>query len=163
MRCRPSTRMTLRGLESSGAIRGVDAADFTIDSAGVLSFVSSPPDFENPTDRAQTAVCGDLNDNGDMRPTPARQSRRLTGDDNQYQITVSATEVWNGSDESLPAKRSDLDVTVSVQRRGRPGELTLEWLQPEVGVDDRRHPDRRGRHHITPTAVSTLTDTVTDS
>ena len=37
------------------AIRGVDAADFTIDGNGVLSFVSSP-DYENPTDRAHDAL-----------------------------------------------------------------------------------------------------------
>ena len=31
-------------------VRGVDAADFDISSAGVLTFMDSP-DFENPTDR----------------------------------------------------------------------------------------------------------------
>ena len=31
-------------------VRGVDAADFEISSAGVLTFMESP-DFENPTDR----------------------------------------------------------------------------------------------------------------
>ena len=32
-------------------VRGLDAADFTISSNGVLEF-KNPPDFENPTDRA---------------------------------------------------------------------------------------------------------------
>ena len=63
-----------------------------------------------------------------------RRSRRSRGGDNRYQITVSATEVWNNSDESLPAKRSDLDVTVTVGNVDDDGELTLEWLQPEVGI-----------------------------
>ena len=52
--------------------------------------------------------------------------------DNNYQITVSATEVWNESDESLPAKRTDLDLTVVVQDVDDKGELVLKWLQPEV-------------------------------
>ena len=43
-------------------VRGVDAADFAISSAGVLTFMESP-DFENPTDRAQAEA--DLNDDGD--------------------------------------------------------------------------------------------------
>ena len=48
---------------------------------------------------------------------------------------MSATEVWNGSDESLPAKRTDLHVTVDVQNVDDPGELTLRWLQPEVDAE----------------------------
>ena len=64
---------------------------------------------------------------------PTRRIRSVS--DNEYQITVSATEVWDGSDESLPAKRTDLDLTVDVQNVDDPGELTLQWLQPEVGTD----------------------------
>ena len=40
--------------------------------------------------------------------------------------------MWNGSDESLPAKRSDMALTVTVENVDDPGELTLQWLQPEV-------------------------------
>ena len=110
-------------------IRGVDAADFNIDSAGVLTFLS-PPDYENPTDRAQAAV--NLNDDGDT-DDPGESPLYAAGDRN-YQITVSATERWDGNDQTLPAKRTDLDVTVSVQNVDDPGEVTLEWLQPQVGV-----------------------------
>ena len=109
-------------------VRGVDAADFAISSGGVLTFKKSP-DFENPTDRARAEL--DLNGDNDQ-DDPGESA--VLGGNNSYQITVSATEVWNGSDESLPAKRSDLDVTVFVNDVDDHGELTLEWLQPEVGV-----------------------------
>ena len=52
VRCGTSIQKDPEGAGITWAIRGVDAADFTIDGNGVLSFVS-PPDFENPTDRAQ--------------------------------------------------------------------------------------------------------------
>ena len=107
------------------AIRGVDAADFTIDGNGVLSFVS-PPDFENPTDQGFDA-------NNDDNFTDAA-SGDFAPDDNDYQITVSATERWDGVDESLPAKRTDRDFTVTVTNANDPGEFTLQWLQPEVGT-----------------------------
>ena len=115
--------------ESAGiewSIRGVDAADFEISSAGVLQFVNSP-DYENPTDRARTAA----GLNGNQNPNDPGETAFLAGD-NSYQITVSATEVWNESDESLPAKRTDLDLTVVVQDVDDKGELVLKWLQPEV-------------------------------
>ena len=96
-------------------VRGVDAADFEISSTGVLTFMESP-DFENPTDRARAAA--DLNED----------------EDNNYQITVSATEMRAGSDAPLPAKRTDIELTVIVGNVDDPGELTLQWLQPEVTV-----------------------------
>ena len=45
-----------------------------------------------------------------------------------YQITVSATEM----SDALPAKRTDIALTVIVENADDPGELTLQWLQPEV-------------------------------
>ena len=110
------------------SIRGVDAADFTIDANGVLSFVSSP-DFENPTDRARAAL--DLNGDDNM-DGPGEAA--VIGDNNMYQITVSATESWDENDQTLPAKRTDLDVTVAVSNENDPGEFSLKWLQPEVGT-----------------------------
>ena len=77
----------------------------------------SSPDFENPTDRARVAV--DLNGDGD-EDDPGEAAVGRT-DDNDYQITVSATEVWNGSDEALPAKRTDLD---------RHGDRGQTWMIP---------------------------------
>ena len=108
-------------------VRGLDAADFTIDSAGVLSFVSSP-DFEDPTDRPHGAT--DFNGDDTVDPGEGAQADGTT--DNLYHITVSATEVWNGSNEALPARRTDLPVTVTVGNVDDDGELTLQWLQPEV-------------------------------
>ena len=116
--------------EDSGiewSVRGVDAADFEISSAGVLTFMESP-DFENPTDRGLnlnpgTAGDGDFDDPGEFGP-----------DDNNYQITVSATEMRAGANAPLPAKRTDMDLTVIVGNADDTGELTLQWLQPEVGT-----------------------------
>ena len=101
-------------------VRGVDAADFEISSTGVLTFMESP-DFENPTDGV------DLNNDGDFTDTDE------SAPNNEYQITVSATEVWDGVDTSLPAKRTDMALTVIVGNVDDDGELTLQWLQPEVG------------------------------
>ena len=106
-------------------VRGVDAADFAISSTGVLTFMESP-DYENPTDRGLNLNPGD----------GAGQDDNFTGagefapDDNNYQITVSATEM----SDALPAKRTDIALTVIVGNVDDPGELTLQWLQPEVGT-----------------------------
>ena len=119
--------------EGSGiewSVRGVDAADFEISSAGVLTFMESP-DFENPTDRGlnlnpTAADTGDVNEFTDPD--------EFTPIDNNYQITVSATEMRAGLDAPLPAKRTDIALTVIVGNVDDPGELTLQWLQPEVTV-----------------------------
>ena len=110
-------------------VRGVDAADFDIDrSTGVLTFRDSP-DYENPTDRGLNldAVTEGANPNftgaDDFEPV-----------DNNYQITVSATEMRAGANAPLPAKRTDLALTVIVGNEDDDGELTLQWLQPEVGT-----------------------------
>ena len=104
-------------------VRGVDAADFEISTAGVLTFVDSP-DYENPTDRGLNLNPGDddnFDGNGEFAP-----------DNNNYQITVSATEMRAGPDAPLPAKRTDIALTVIVGNADDAGELTLQWLQPEV-------------------------------
>ena len=110
-------------------VRGVDAADFAISSAGVLTFMETP-DYENPTDRARDAV--DLNNNGD---TADPGEAEFEAGDRNYQITVSATEMRAGPDAPLPAKRTDIALTVIVGNVDDPGELTLQWLQPEVGTE----------------------------
>ena len=108
-------------------VRGVDAADFDIDrSTGVLTFRDSP-DYENPTDRGldlNPADGEDFDGLGEFLPI-----------DNNYQITVSATEMRAGANAPLPAKRTDIDLTVIVGDADDTGELTLQWLQPEVTVD----------------------------
>ena len=111
-------------------VRGVDAADFDISSAGVLTFMESP-DFENPTDRGlnlnpaddDTGAPGEFTDPGEFAPI-----------DNNYQITVSATEMRAGANAPLPAKRTDLELTVIVGNADDTGAVTLQWLQPEVGT-----------------------------
>ena len=106
-------------------VRGVDAADFEISSTGVLTFMESP-DYENPTDRGlnlNPGVDGEFTGEGEFAPG-----------DNNYQITVSATEMRARPDAPLPAKRTDIALTVIVGNADDPGELTLQWLQPEVTV-----------------------------
>ncbi len=98
------------GDEIEWNVRGVDAADFDINSTtGVLTFMASP-DYENPTDRGLDG--------------------EFAAEDNSYQITVSATEM----SDALPAKRTDIALTVIVGNADDRGELTLQWLQPEVGT-----------------------------
>ena len=109
-------------------VRGADAADFEISSTGVLTFKESP-DFENATDRAQAAH--DLNDDGNF--DGPGEAAAIAGDKN-YQITVSATEMRAGANAPLPAKRTDIALTVIVRNVDDPGKLTLQWLQPEVTV-----------------------------
>ena len=106
---------------------GLDADDFTIDSGGVLRFVS-PPDYENPTDRARIEKDSD----GDTNVTGIGEGA-VIGDDRNYQIIVSATEEWDGNDQTLPAKRSDRHLTVTVTNVDEDGEVTLTRRQPEVG------------------------------
>ena len=108
-------------------VRGVDAADFAISSAGVLTFMASP-DFEDPTDRARDA--DDLNDDGNVDPG----EEAFAAGKNDYQITVSATEMRAGANAPLPAKRTDIALTVIVGNEDDDGDLTLQWLQPEVTV-----------------------------
>ena len=111
-------------------VRGVDAADFEISSAGVLTFMESP-DFENPTDRGLNLNPAEA-DTGD--DDEFSEPDEFAPGDNNYQITVSATEMRAGPDAPLPAKRTDIDLTVIVGNADDPGELTLQWLQPEVGT-----------------------------
>ena len=110
-------------------VRGVDAADFEIDSStGVLLFVNSP-DYENATDRGLN-----LNPGGDAGDDDFTGDDDFEPDDNNYQITVSATEMRAGADAPLPAKRTDIALTVIVGNADDTGALTLQWLQPEVGT-----------------------------
>ena len=115
------------GADIKWNVRGVDAADFDISSTGVLTFIDSP-DFENPTDRGLNLNPGDTGDNDFTDPG------EFAPDDNNYQITVSATEVWDGDNASLPAKRTDMALTVIVGNANDPGTVTLQWLQPEIGT-----------------------------
>ena len=105
-------------------VTGPDAGDFAISQAGVLSFKNAP-DHETPTDRDY-----DANRNGD--PTDEGE---FTGKDNNYQITVWATEAMAvGAEPGKSAKSAKMDVTVTVTDKDEPGKVTLKWLQPEVGT-----------------------------
>ncbi len=115
------------GARIEWSLRGLDAADFEISSTGVLTFKESP-DYENPTDRERAVL--DLNGDDDT-DDPGEAAEAV---ENDYLITVSATEVWDGVDTSLPAKRTDIHFTVTVVNADDDGKITLQWLQPEVNT-----------------------------
>ena len=110
-------------------VRGVDAADFEISSTGVLTFIDSP-DYENPTDRGLN-LNEEEEEEGES-PEFTTDTGEFAPDDNNYQITVSATEMRAGANSPLPAKRTDIALTVIVGNVDDLGDLTLQWLQPEV-------------------------------
>ena len=125
------------GIEWS--IRGLDAADFEINSNGVLTFKNSP-NFEDPTDRelqfdGDDAVPGtftDMNlDHDGVPDTYPLTNREYSGTDNMYQITVSATEMSG----KLPQKRTDLHLTIVVANVAEQGTISLDTLLPEVGTE----------------------------
>ena len=95
------------------SLAGVDAADFDI-TGGVLSF-SKSPNFESPTDRADSADAG--------------------GGDNVYQVDVIATEVRPPGSLDL-AQDATISVTVTVKNVEEDPSLMLDRLQvraPNVG------------------------------
>ena len=119
------------------SIRGLDADDFTINSStGVLEFIDAP-DYESPTDRML-----DLNDNGNGNDGDTTVDldgdgetdvtlSEYVGVDNDYQITVSATEMSG----AMPQKRTDLDFTITVRNEEEKGTISLSALRPEVGTN----------------------------
>ena len=53
--------------------------------------------------------------------------------DNNYEIVVRAIETRRSSDTG-PAQTTSQRVTVSVTNVDEPGVVTINWLQPEIGV-----------------------------
>ena len=84
------------------SLEGVDAGDFTIDG-GVLRFKSGP-DYERATDE---------------------------GRDNEYRVTVRATDVRPAGAKGA-APTSKLAVVVKVTNVEEAGTATIDWRQPEV-------------------------------
>ena len=106
-------------------VTGTDADDFEImgdsDGNGVLRFKKSP-DYEAPSDRGlDLDGDGNFTDEGEFAPV-----------DNDYEITVRATEVRAGS--SGRALSTESHVTVVVENMDELGVVELNWLQPEVGT-----------------------------
>ena len=104
-------------------VTGTDADDFEIVN-GALMFMD-PPDYEDPSDRGH-----DANNDGDLTDTDAGDD---AADNNVYNITLRATEAM--AIGGGPKKSAELDVTVTVEDRNEPGEVMLQWLQPEVGTE----------------------------
>ena len=123
--------VTFTGNDPEGArttwdVRGADAVLFTI-NGGVLKFKKSP-DYEDPKDEE---VAADNNAVGDefegTTPGP------LAAGDNNYEIVVRAIETRRLSDTG-PAQTTSQRVTVRVTNVDEPGVVTINWLQPEIGV-----------------------------
>ena len=105
------------GLGIDWDVTGTDAAAFSID-AGVLSFKKSP-DYEKPTDVVHT---------GGLDADPANEANN-----NEYVITVRATEVRPEGDES-PAQSTTRRVVVTVTNENEDGTVTLSRLQPQASA-----------------------------
>ena len=113
------------GLDILWDVTGTDADDFEImgdsDGNGVLRFKKSP-DYEAASDRGlDLDGDGNFTDDGEFAPV-----------DNDYEITVRATEVRAGS--SGRALSTESHVTVVVENMDELGVVELNWLQPEVGT-----------------------------
>ena len=69
-------------------------------------------------------------DGDDIDTTYPITNREYAGGDNEYQITVSATEMSN----ALPRKRTDSHLTIQVTNVGEDGTISFDGVQPEVGT-----------------------------
>ena len=103
-------------------VTGTDADLFTIDARGILMF-NSPPDFEDPKDKAY-----DINMDG----TPEDDNERAGS--NYYHVIVRASEVKSDDYEGR-ALYSETKVTVVVENVYEDGSIVLNRLQPEVGTE----------------------------
>ena len=109
-------------------VTGIDADDFNIDARGMLMF-NSPPDFENPSDRPHDER--DLNDDNDTADVD--ELAATTEPDNEYQITIRATEQATSGDD-VRALSTETYVTVIVTDVAEDAAIGLNLLQPEVGT-----------------------------
>ena len=100
-------------------VTGIDADDFEINTAGVLTFKKSP-NYDEPTDRARAE---------DTSVTPTIPA--IIGGDNMYQITVRASEMRNPGETRL-ALSTEAHITVQVMNVQEFGKVELYWLHPEV-------------------------------
>ena len=87
------------------SIKGTDAGDFEISSAGVLTFKQEAPNYEVPADS-----------NGD----------------NVYMVTVVATDAGVGGNNKMTAERA---VVVTIENVDEAGTVTLSSVQPKVGIE----------------------------
>ena len=112
---------------------GTDSADFEIvqapdgddgkDRVELRFKPGDPPDFERPMDRLL-----DLNFDDDG----ADGADEDPAGDNKYRITVRATEAATVG--MVPPRATELDLTIMVLDVEEPGEVQLNWRQPEVGT-----------------------------
>ena len=135
-----STNRTVTGLAATEPdgdslrweVVGTDSADFEIvqapdgddrkDRVELRFKTGVRPDFERPMDRLL-----DL----DLDGAGTATGEDLPGD-NKYRITVRATE--KATVGMVPPRADELHLTIMVQDAEEPGEVQLNWLQPEVGT-----------------------------
>ena len=132
-------------------VTGLDADFFMIDARGVLMF-KSPPNYESAKDKARNLnadtegaspdfldyrdAAGTIVEGVDGTAIPAgipARDREFMGGDNDYQVTVRATEQMTpGAD--VRALSTETDVTVTVTDVDEDGTASMNRLQPEVAT-----------------------------
>ena len=135
-------------------ITGHDADSFSIDERGVLMFKKSP-NYESPGDKgyhinddgdycdyyeteaardSETPTVDGLDEDGNCTNpiTDTTHFGRERGPDNDYDITIRATESSGDTNRALSTTK---DFTVKVMDVNEGGSVTLNWLQPEVGTE----------------------------
>ena len=110
------------GADVEWSLEGVDGTAFLISANGVLTFKESP-DYENPGDMARA-------DDGDTSDV----DEEVIGDNNEYEVTVRATEV-RAADAEGPTMSSTQDITVTVTNVEEPGSIDLSRLQPQTAQE----------------------------
>ena len=112
-------------------VTGLDADDFEISADGVLRF-KNQPDFENPMNGFDANNDGDFDDIAEPGVDEAEYLDKPG--DNDYSITIRATEM-RPAGATHRALSTETDIIVRVQNVEEKGEITLQWLEPEVGTD----------------------------
>ena len=124
----PVATFTATDPEGAGVdwdLKGTDAALFSIDANGVLTFKKSP-NFETPLDIARPLVEEDLTAVPPVIGVVAEEAI-----DNDYLVTVVAAEK-RAADAEGETKSSALDITVTVKNVEEPATLELTRVQPQA-------------------------------
>ncbi len=125
----PVRTFTSTDPEGSGIdwdVTGLDADDFVIDARGMLMF-TSPPNYEDPTDRDNNPSV-DADSDGDFANDSENGYK-----DRRYEITVRATEQETSGDDPR-ALSTDTDVIVIVTNANEEMAASMNRRQPEVGT-----------------------------
>ena len=126
----PVATFTATDPEGAGvdwSLKGTDAASFSIDANGVLTFKKSP-NYEMPGDILREAVV-------DVEETEIDETVALNAaGNNEYVLVVQAAE-QRAADAEGETKSSSLEITVTVKNVEEPGSLELTRVQPQASAE----------------------------